>query len=403
MCFPFFCLLLFFVVHRLCVFLIFFVFFSVVFPLFFFGYVAFCVFLFEAKGGQIKKKGQQQKEEIKKDKKKEEKGNPPKQRRNFGEGFLFCFCSAVYLKHPPPKGAKTPKRQGFRWFFLILSKIKHHTKTNQNKRTIRGATLWSTILGGISLLVCFPFLFFVVYFFIFFVFSLFLFFLYFVLFFLSCFFFGYVAFCVFLFEAKGGQIKKKGQQQKEEIEKEKKKEEKGNPPKQRRNFGEGFLFCFCSAVYLKHPPPKGAKTPKRQGFRWFFLILSKIKHHTKTNQNKRTNQGGNLVIYHFGGYFFVGVFPVFVFCGLFFHLLCVFIVSLLFIFCVVFPLLFLFWLCCFLCLSLWSKRRTNKEKRATTKGRNREGKEKGRERKPPKQRRFCGKGFLFCFCSAVYL
>ena len=82
----------------------------------------------------------------------------------------------------------------------------------------------------------------------------------------------------------------------------------------------------------------------------------------------------NLMIYHIFWYLFVGVFPFF--CLLLFfvvHRLCVFLIFC--FFSVVFPLLF-FWLCCFLCLSLWSKRRTTKEKRATTKGRNKEGQEK---------------------------
>ena len=100
-------------------------------------------------------------------------------------------------------------------------------------------------------------------------------------------------------------------------------------------------------------------------------------------------------------YLFVGVFPWF--CLLLFpvvHLLCVFIISLLFsfVFCFTFSC---FWLYCFLCLSLWSKGRTNKEKRATTKGRNKYGQEKGRERKPPKTKEHFWKRPFVLFPSAV--
>ena len=95
-------------------------------------------------------------------------------------------------------------------------------------------------------------------------------------------------------------------------------------------------------------------------------------------------------------------FPFLFFCGLFFHLLCVFIVSL-FLFCVVFPLLFLLVILLSVSFLFEAQKKENKEKRPTTKGNNKEGKEKGRERKPPKQRRIFGEGFLFCFCSAVYL
>ena len=113
--------------------------------------------------------------------------------------------------------------------------------------------------------------------------------------------------------------------------------------------------------------------------------------------------GGGLTLWStiFFWYLFVGVFPFFVCCSLLF-IVFVFSLFLVFFFSVVFPLLF-FWLCCFLCLSLWSKRRTNKEKRATTKGRNKDGQEKGRERKPPKTKEDFGKRlfvlFLFCCLS----
>ena len=225
----------------------FFVFFSVVFPLLFLGYVVFCVFLFEAKGGQTKEKGQQRKEEIKKDKKKEETGNPPKQRRNFGKGFLFCFCSAVYLKHPPPKGAKTPKRQGFRWFFLILSKNQAPYKNKSKQKNKSGGNLVIYHFGGYFFVGVFP-----VFVFLWFIFSFSLCFHCFSYFFLLCCFsslisFGYFAFCVFSLWSKRRKIKKQGQQRKEKIKKEKKKEEKGNP-QNKGWFLESVLLFICNIL-----------------------------------------------------------------------------------------------------------------------------------------------------------
>ena len=233
---------------------------------------------------------------------------------------MFCFCSAVYLKHPPPKGAKTPKRQGFRWFFLILSKNQAPYKNKSKQKNKSGGNLVIYHFGGISLLVC----------------------------------------------------------------------------------SKGFLFCFCSAVYLKHPPPKGAKTPKRQGFRWFFLILSKNQAPYKNKSKQKNKSGGNLVIYHFGGISLL-VCSRFCFFVVYFFIFFVFSLCLFFFPFVLFFLSCFFWLFCFLCLFSLKHKKENKEKRPTTKGNNKEGKEKGRERKPPKQRRIFGKGFLFCFCSAVYL
>ena len=82
------------------------------------GYVAFCVFLFEVKGGQIKKKGQQQKEEIKKDKKRKRKDPPPKQRRNFGKRLFVLFLFCCLSETSSPKRCKNTEKTRFS---LVLS------------------------------------------------------------------------------------------------------------------------------------------------------------------------------------------------------------------------------------------------------------------------------------------
>ena len=139
---PFFCLLLFLVVHLLCVFILSLLFsFVLFFPsLVFWLYCFLCLFL-EAKGGQIKKEGHQRNEEIKTDKKKEEKGNPQNKGGNFGKRLFVLFPSAVYLKHPLPKGAKNTEKTRFSLVLPHSLKIKHHTKTNQKKNKSGGATI----------------------------------------------------------------------------------------------------------------------------------------------------------------------------------------------------------------------------------------------------------------------
>ena len=75
------------------------------------------------------------------------------------------------------------------------------------------------------------------------------------------------------------------------------------PPKTKEEFWKRLFVLFLFCCLSETSSPKSCKNTERQGFRWFFLILSDIKHHTKINQNKRTNQGDNLVIYHFVGLF----------------------------------------------------------------------------------------------------
>ena len=63
----------------------------------------------------------------------------PKTNKDFWATFFVCVCSAVSLKHPPPKVPKTLKTWFFYLslfgrFFLFLFKIKHHTKSKEAKR-----------------------------------------------------------------------------------------------------------------------------------------------------------------------------------------------------------------------------------------------------------------------------
>ena len=200
--FPFFCLLLLFVVHRLCVFPYFLFSLLLFFLSYFWGLCcSLCLSLWSKrrtnKGKRATTKGR--------NKEGQEKGRdrkPPKTKEEFWKRLFVLFPFCCLSETSSPKRCKNTEKARFS---LVLShslkKIKHHTKTNQNKRTNLGATLWSIILGGISLLVCFRF-FFVVYFFIFFVFSLVLFFFSFVLFFLSCFFWLFCFLCLFSLKQK---------------------------------------------------------------------------------------------------------------------------------------------------------------------------------------------------------
>ena len=201
MCFPFL-----FVVVLCCSsslrFLIF-CFFSVVFPL------LFCLVMLLSVSFTLKKKRRTNKEKRATTKGKNKRRTRKKRKetpQNKGgiwkmHFVLFLFC--CLSETSSPQRCKTPKRQGFS---LVLFSFSQKSSTIQKqiktKEQIRGGNLMIYHFGGISLLVCFPFLFFLWFnFFIFFVFSLFF-------FFLCCFSslvsFGYFAFCVFLFGAKEG-------------------------------------------------------------------------------------------------------------------------------------------------------------------------------------------------------
>ena len=280
--------------------------------------------------------------------------------------FLFCCLSET---SSPQRCKNTEKTRVFFGSFSFSQKSSTIQKQIKTKEQIRGATLWSTTFflgGGYFVVGVFPFfVFFVVYLFhllcVFIVSLLFSF----VLCFPSCFFWLFCFLCLSLW-SKSRKIKKKGQQRKEEIKKEKKKEEKGNPPKQRRIFEQGFCFVSVLLFICNILPQRCQQHWKTR----ISLVLSHSLENQapstntskqKNNQNKRTNQGGNLMIYHVGGYFFAGLSPFFVLWFIFI----IFFVFSLFLFFYSFVLFFLscfFWLFCFLCLSLWSKRRKTKKK-----------------------------------------
>ena len=114
------------------------------------------------------------------------------------------------------------------------------------------------------------------------------------------------------------------------------------PPKTKEEFWKGFLFCFCSAVYLKHPPPKGQKHRQHKVFVGSFSFSQKNQAPYKNKSKQKNKSGGNLVIYHLGGISLLVCFPFLFFLWFIFFIFFVFSLFLLFFFfCVVFPLLFL--------------------------------------------------------------